>query len=138
MSWSIDPVNLEARDVRRTAVLYADTLGMAGSSWSFPARRDYLPGDPGKLALLGDGRDGHSGLHLIAADESFARRNGLEHNASIGGHVAFQVADLDAVIARLRRAGLCHSVTGEFAIPGLRHVYVEDPSGNQIEINGSL
>jgi catechol 2,3-dioxygenase-like lactoylglutathione lyase family enzyme len=29
-------------------------------------------------------------------------------------------------------------VTGEFAIPGLRHVYVNDPEGNLLEINGRV
>ncbi|WP_371156645.1 VOC family protein [Jannaschia sp. 2305UL9-9] len=138
MSWSIHHVNLQAKDVRRTASFYKMVLGMAEAPWAFPQSRGYLPGDPDKLALMGDGRDSHSGLHLIAPDEDFAERNNLIHNPSKGGHVAFQVDDLDGVIARLRKAGIPHSVTGEFAIPGLRHVYVEDPEGNLIEINGRL
>lgn len=138
MTWSIHHVNLQARDVRATAAFYADVLGMREASWSFPRTRGYLPGDPDRLALMADGRDSHSGLHLIAPDPTFADRNGLIHNPSVGGHVAFQVDDLDGVIARLRAAGIPHSVTGEFAIPGLRHVYVTDPEGNLIEINGRV
>jgi catechol 2,3-dioxygenase-like lactoylglutathione lyase family enzyme len=138
MPWSIHHVNLQAQDVRRAAAFYTDILGMREAPWAFPKSRGYIPGDPDRLALLGDGRDGHSGLHLIAPDEAFAERNGLAFNPSIGGHVAFQVDDLEAVIARLRAAGIRHSVTGEFAIPGLRHVYLEDPEGNLIEINGRL
>jgi catechol 2,3-dioxygenase-like lactoylglutathione lyase family enzyme len=138
MPWSIHHVNLQAQDVRRAAAFYTDILGMREAPWAFPKSRGYIPGDPDRLALLGDGRDGHSGLHLIAPDETFAERNGLAFNPSIGGHVAFQVDDLEAVIARLRAAGIRHSVTGEFAIPGLRHVYLEDPEGNLIEINGRL
>ena len=138
MDWSIHHVNLEARDVRRAVAFYTDVLGLAERPWAFPRTRGYLPGAPDRLALLGDGRDGHSGLHLIAPDGDFARRNGLRHNPSIGGHVAIQVPDLDAVIARLSAAGIAHSVTGEFAIPGLRHVYVEDPEGNLLEINGPV
>lgn len=138
MSWSIHHVNLQARDVRATAAFYSNVLGMTESPWAFPATRGYLPGDPDKLALMGDGRDGHSGLHLIAPDREFAAKNNLIHNPSVGGHVAFQVDDLDAVIGRLRAAGIPHSITGEFAIPGLRHVYVTDPEGNLIEINGRV
>lgn len=138
MSWSIHHVNLQARDVRATAAFYSNVLGMTEAPWAFPATRGYLPGDPDKLALMGDGRDGHSGLHLIAPDPEFAAKNNLIHNPSVGGHVAFQVDDLDAVIGRLRAAGIPHSVTGEFAIPGLRHVYVTDPEGNLIEINGRI
>ncbi|MEM9795946.1 MAG: VOC family protein [Pseudomonadota bacterium] len=138
MSWTIHHVNLQARDVRQSAAFYADILGMRETPWVFPKTRGYLPGDPDRLALMGDGRDGHSGLHLIAPDPDFAKKNNLIHNPSVGGHVAFQVPDLDAVIARLSAAGIAHSVTGEFAIPGLRHLYVEDPDGNLIEINGPV
>jgi catechol 2,3-dioxygenase-like lactoylglutathione lyase family enzyme len=136
MSWSIHHVNLEAKDVRRAAAFYAAVLGMEERAWAFPPSRGYLPGDPDRLALMADGRDGHSGLHLIKGDPDFAARNDLAFNPSLGGHVAFQVPDLGAVIGRLRAAGIPHSVTGEFAIPGLRHVYLEDPEGNLIEING--
>lgn len=138
MSWSIHHVNLESKNVQATAAFYSSVLGMQQRPWAFPQNRGYLPGDPDKLALLADGRDSHSGLHLIAPDPTFADKNGLIHNPSVGGHVAFQVDDLDGVIARLCAAGIPHSVTGEFAIPGLRHVYVADPDGNLIEINGRL
>jgi catechol 2,3-dioxygenase-like lactoylglutathione lyase family enzyme len=52
--------------------------------------------------------------------------------------VAIHVDDLQAVIDRLTAAGVPFSVTGEFAIPGLRHVYVTDPEGNLIEVNGRV
>lgn len=136
LAWSIHHVNLEAKDVRRAVAFYRDILGMELRDWVFPDSRGYLPGDPDKLALLTDGREGHTGLHLIAPDPEFANKNNMEHNPSLGGHVAFQVSDLDGVIARLQAAGIAHSVTGEFAIPGLRHVYVEDTEGNLLEING--
>lgn len=135
MNWSIHHVNLEARDVRATARFYAAMLGMEERDWVFPASRGYLPGDPDKLALMADGRDSHSGLHLIAPDQGFAEKNGLSHNPSVGGHFAITVPDLEAVVARLKAAGVRYSLTGEFAIPGMRHLYVEDPSGNLVEVN---
>jgi catechol 2,3-dioxygenase-like lactoylglutathione lyase family enzyme len=138
MAWSIHHVNLQAKDVRRTAAFYSDILGMQEKPWVFPQSRGYLPGDPDKLALLADGREGHTGLHLIAPDPEFAQKNNLSHNPSVGGHVAFHVDDLQGVIDRLTAAGIPFSVTGEFAIPGLRHVYVHDPEGNLIEINGRV
>lgn len=138
MVWSIHHVNLQAKDVRRCAAFYKDILGMTEQNWVFPETRGYLPGDPDKLALLGDGRESHTGLHLIAPDPTFAERNGLNHNPSVGGHVAFHVDDLPAVIERLTVAGIPFSMTGEFAIPGLRHVYVTDPEGNLLEINGRV
>ncbi|QIE55777.1 hypothetical protein G5B40_10130 [Pikeienuella piscinae] len=135
MSWSIHHVNLESRDVRRTAAFYTRVLGMAEGAWTFPESRGYIPGAPDKLALFPDGRDSHTGLHLIAPDEDFAARNNLKHNPSLGGHFAIEVKDLKAVMKRLDAAGVPYSDAGVFAIPGLWNIYVEDPDGNLVEIN---
>ncbi|PRX37556.1 Catechol 2,3-dioxygenase [Meinhardsimonia xiamenensis] len=136
MRWSIHHVNLEARDVRAAARFYSAVLGLEEGAWRFPPARGYLPAEPDRLALFPDGRGVNTGLHLIAPDPDFARRNNLMHNPSMGGHVALHVDDLDAVAERLRAAGIAFSEVGEFAIPGLRHIYVEDPAGNLLEING--
>lgn len=138
MGWALHHVNLEAQDVRRAAAFYEAILGVTQKPWVFPESRGYIPGDPDKLALLADGRDGHSGLHLIKADPDFAGKNGLQHNPSIGGHVAFEVPDLLAVMAKLRAMGIPYSDAGTFAIPGMHHIYVTDPEGNLIEINQKI
>jgi len=135
MSWSIHHVNLEARDVRRAADFYSTILGMAEGAWEFPKSSGYVPGAPDRLALFGDGRQSHTGLHLIKADPDFAKNNNLVHNPSVGGHVAIEVDDLKAVLARLDAAGIAYSDAGVFAIPGVWNVYVEDPEGNLLEIN---
>lgn len=135
MTWSIHHVNLQAQDVRKTAQFYAAILGMEEGSWVYPETRGYIPGAPDRLALFPDGRGGHEGLHLIKPDPEFAEKNNLSHNPSVGGHVAFEVKDLKAVIRRLEAAGIRYSDAGVFAIPGLWNVYVEDPDGNLIEIN---
>ncbi|MBX2825766.1 MAG: VOC family protein [Gammaproteobacteria bacterium] len=140
MSWSIHHVNLAANDVRQTAGFYTEILGFAEGRWVFPPAEQvgHISADPAKLTLFptdtaseGD----NAGLHLIKPEAEFARRNQLDHNPSIGGHVAFQVPDLDQVIARLQKAGIPYSLTGTFAIPRMRHLYVYDPSMNLIEIN---
>lgn len=138
MHWSIHHVNLQAKNVKQTAAFYKDVLGMAQGTWAFPASRGYLPGGSDQLALFGDGRESHTGLHLIAPDDGFAEKNNLIHNPSKGGHYAINVDDLDALKARLRAAGVAYSETGEFAIPGLRHIYFVDPEGNLIEANGPI
>lgn len=138
MTWSIHHVNLEAEDVAGTALWYRDMLGMQLNGWAFPETRGYLPGDPDKLQLFGDGRQTHTGLHLIKPDPEFATKNDMAHNPSVGGHIAIEVDDLAAVAARLTSAGVAFSLTGEFAIPGMRHLYVEDPEGNLLEINERL
>jgi len=140
MTWAIHHVNLPAVDVRASAKFYAEIIGMAEGRWTFPPpeQTGHLSADPARLTLFPGGaqaRGANAGLHLIRPEPEFARRNGLDHNPSIGGHVAIQVADLDAVIARLKAAGIPYSETGVFAIPGMRHLYVYDPAMNLLEIN---
>jgi len=140
MTWAIHHVNLPAVDVRASARFYTEIIGMAEGQWTFPPpeQTGHLSADPAKLTLFPgttQARGANAGLHLIRPEPEFARKNGLDHNPSIGGHVAIQVTDLDAVIARLKAAGIPYSETGVFAIPGMRHIYVYDPAMNLLEIN---
>lgn len=140
MSCTIHHVNLPATDVRASARFYTDIVGMAEGSWIFPPAEQvgHISADPEKLTIFptataseGD----NAGLHLIRPEPAFARKNQLDHNPSIGGHVALQVKNLDQVIGRLKAADIPYSLTGTFAIPGMRHLYVYDPAMNLIEIN---
>ena len=140
MGCTIHHVNLPANNVRASARFYGDIVGMSEGAWVFPPADQvgHISADPERMTLfpLANASQGeNSGLHLIAPEPEFARKNGLDHNPSIGGHVAFQVDNLDAVINRLKAAGIPFSLTGTFAIPGMRHLYVYDPSMNLIEIN---
>ncbi|WP_112323491.1 VOC family protein [Oceanibium sediminis] len=140
MSWSIHHVNLQTTDVRKTAAFYSTVLGMEEGAWSFPRTRGYIPANPDQLALFPDPSKGggHRGLHLIAPDPRFAQENGLMHNPSIGGHLAIEVPDLGAVMARLSAAGIPFSDAGVFAIPGLHNIYAYDPAMNLVEINQTV
>lgn len=140
MSWSIHHVNLEAKDVRRTAAFYTSILGMEQGEWVLPKSAGYLPVSPDRLALFNDpSRDGQAaGLHIIRQDPEFPAKNNLTHNPTVGGHFAIQVSDMKAVIRRLKAANVPYSDAGEFAIPGLWNIYFEDPEGNLIEVNQRL
>ncbi|MEM6547004.1 MAG: DsbA family protein [Pseudomonadota bacterium] len=138
--WSIHHVNLPATDVRASARFYAEVIGLIEGRWTFPPAEQvgHISADPARLTLFPTdtaSKGANAGLHLIRPEPEFARKNGLDHNPSIGGHVAIQVADLDAVVARLTAAGIAYSFAPTFAIPGMRHVYVYDPSMNLLEIN---
>lgn len=140
MTTTIHHVNLQANNVRASAEFYTNIVGMAEGSWIFPPAEQvgYISADPARMTLFpmqGAGRGENAGLHLITPEPAFARNNNLDHNPSIGGHVALQVDNLDTVIERLKAAGIPYSLTGTFAIPGMRHLYVHDPSMNLIEIN---
>ncbi|MEL6235834.1 MAG: DsbA family protein [Pseudomonadota bacterium] len=139
-AWTLHHVNLQATDVRASARFYTQILGMAEADWQFPPASEvgFLPADPDRLALFPaqtGARGANAGLHLIAPDPEFARKNGFDHNPSIGGHIAIQVPDLDAVMARLAAAGIPYSYAPTFAIPDMRHVYVYDPAMNLLELN---
>lgn len=47
-------------------------------------------------------------------------------------HPAFQVGNLDAVVAQLQSAGLKTKTDQD--LPGLRRIYLNDPFGNRIEL----
>ncbi len=140
MTTTIHHVNLQANNVRASAEFYTSIVGMSEGSWVFPPQEQvgYISADPSRMTLFpmaGASQGENAGLHLITPEPAFARNNQLDHNPSIGGHVAFQVENLDSVIERLKAAGIPYSLTGTFAIPGMRHLYVYDPSMNLIEIN---
>ena len=137
MSWSIHHVNLQAKDVRKTAAFYTSILGMTEGEWVLPESAGYIPVSPDRLALFDDpSRDGQAaGLHLIKPDPEFAQKNGFKLNPSVGGHFAIQVSDMHAVIKRLKAANIPYDDAGEFAIPGLWNIYFRDPEGNLIEVN---
>jgi len=143
MTWAIHHVNLPATDVRASAKFYAEIIGLTEEAWTFPpaAQTGHVSADPARLTLFPPtmaARGADPGLHIIRPEPEFARRNGLDHNPSIGGHVAIQVRDLDAVIARLKAAGIPYSETGIYAIPNMRHIYVYDPAMNLLEINAMV
>lgn len=137
MSWSIHHVNIESRDVRRAAAFYQSIFGMEEGEWVLPEAAGYLQVAKDRLALFEDPTRGGQaqGLHIIRADPDFPAKNNITHNPTVGGHFAIQVKDLQAVIRRLKAAGVPYSDAGVFAIPGLWNVYVEDPDGNLVEIN---
>ncbi|MEO0820949.1 MAG: VOC family protein [Pseudomonadota bacterium] len=140
MTWSIHHVNLPATDVRASARFYTEILGLTEGRWTFPPADQvgHISADPARLTLFPceTASQGHnSGLHLILPEPEFARKNGFDHNPSIGGHVAIQVDDLDAVMSRLAAAGIPFSFAPTFAIPKMRHIYVYDPAMNLLEIN---
>lgn len=132
--WAIHHVNLHAHDVRATVAFFVEVAGMAEGTWLAPPDMGDFSIDRRELALLTAGRD-YRGLHLIRPDPGFALRNGFAHNPSIGGHPAFRVPDIQAVMRRLAAAGILYSDARVYAMRGYHQVYVYDPSFNLIEIN---
>ena len=133
-SWGIHHVNLQAIDVRESVEFFTAIAGMSEGRWQAPTDKGDFSIDPAELAILPLG-EGNRGLHLIKPDAGFAIRNGFAHNPSLGGHPAFMVSDIHAVMARLKEANIRFSNAGVYAMPGMHQIYVLDPSANMIEVN---
>ncbi|HZB93750.1 MAG TPA: VOC family protein [Stellaceae bacterium] len=58
-------------------------------------------------------------------------------NGASRRHIAYDVADVDALEAELRRRGLA-IIPDRQPTPGLRRFYLRDPGGNRLEISQKL
>ena len=132
--WFFHHVNLQAHNVRECIAWYIGAASMIEGTWSAPSNIGDFSIDPKELAVLPLGGE-NRGLHIIRPDAGFGKRNGFAHNPSIGGHPAFCVPDIQAVMLRLDSAQIPYSYARTYAMTGYHQVYVYDPSFNLIEIN---
>ena len=132
--WGIHHVNLQAHDVRETADFFREIAGMEEGRWDRGTTQGDFSDDPTDLTIFPLG-DGNRGLHIIKPDPGFAQRNGFQVNPSIGGHPAFVVSNLKAVMARMDAAGWPYDDAGVYAMPGMHQIYTLDPAMNVIEVN---
>ena len=135
--WGIHHVNLQAHDVRESAAFFSEIAGMKEGVWDRGGTEGNFSIDPEDLTIFPLG-DGNRGLHLIRPDPEFGRRNGFVFNPSIGGHPAFMVPDIKAVMARMDAAGWVYDDAGVYAMPGMHQIYTVDPAMNVVEVNQKL
>ncbi len=105
-----------AQDYERTVAFYTDTLGLpVVTSWDDHGRGTIVAAADGEIEIFG-----HEG-------------DGTPSRVS-GAAIAWEVADVDAEIARLRRAGV--TVVSEPADQpwGHRNASIEDPDGLRITL----
>lgn len=135
--WGIHHVNLQAHDVRETADFFREIAGMKEGVWDRGGTEGDFSVDPSDLTIFPLG-DGNRGLHIIRPDPEFGRRNGFTVNPSIGGHPAFMVPDIQAVLKRMDEAGWLYDDAGVYAMPGMHQIYTYDPAMNVVEVNQKL
>lgn len=135
--WGIHHVNLQANDVRESAAFLTEIAGMEEGAWDRGGTEGDFSIDPADLTIFPLG-DGNRGLHLIKPDPSFGKRNGFTVNPSIGGHPAFMVSDIKAVMSRMDAAEWLYDDAGIYAMPGMHQIYTYDPAMNVVEINQEL
>ncbi|MEM9139063.1 MAG: VOC family protein [Pseudomonadota bacterium] len=132
--WGIHHVNLQANDVRESAAFFSEIAGMEEGAWDRGATAGDFSIDPNDLTIFPMG-EGNRGLHIIKPDPEFGKRNGFTVNPSIGGHPAFWVSDLKAVMARMDAAGWLYDDAGVYAMPGMHQIYTYEPAMGVVEIN---
>ncbi|MFT5508267.1 MAG: catechol 2,3-dioxygenase-like lactoylglutathione lyase family enzyme [Hyphomicrobiaceae bacterium] len=130
--WYIHHVNIPSHDVRATVAFFRDLVGLTEGVWAYPDQVGDFDRESDALANFGTE---NRGIHIVKPDPAFAMKNGFKHNPTVGGHKAFTVKDIGAVIDRLNKAGIDYTDAGTYAMDGVHQVYVFDPSFNFIEVN---
>lgn len=115
----LDHVSFPVRDLERSVAFYRNVLGLA------PIPRPDLP-FPG--AWLGGA--GGIQVHLIVPPEGAPLGSPPPSLNPLGGHVAFAIADYDAVVAALHAAGIETLEAGT----EVGQLWVRDPDGHLIEL----
>ena len=134
--WHLHHVNIEAHDVRASAAFYQELIGIEETEWQTSPDSPISDVTANETLLAPFGSGDNRGLHVVKPQANFAKRNGLDHNPTIGGHFAIQFDDLEAAVRRLDAAGIFYSDAGCYAMAGLRQLYLYDPAMNLVELNG--
>ena len=109
---AVHHVSINVDDVDEALRFYVDVLGLSPR------------GDRPDLGIGGAWLDvGGQQVHLIGAPAP----------PNVGQHFALQVADIDASVAELRAQGI--AVTDPMVIGTGRQAFLEDPSGNAVELH---
>jgi catechol 2,3-dioxygenase-like lactoylglutathione lyase family enzyme len=114
----LDHVTVLCSDLAKSRAFYAEALGLVDGDrppFNFPGAWLWLDDKPV--------------VHLVGG-----RNDGALKSTGSFDHVAFAASDLDAVRARLNKAGVAFRET---AVPGrpLHQIFFADPDGVQIELN---
>ena len=114
-------VRYQVKDVARAVAFYTRRLGFTLEHQQLPAFANVSLGDA-QILLSGPGASG-----------SRPMPDGQQQEPGGWNRVVLKVADLSALIAELKEAGLRFRNDMETG-PGGRQIQIEDPDGNPIEL----
>jgi catechol 2,3-dioxygenase-like lactoylglutathione lyase family enzyme len=115
----VDHINIATTRLQETRDFYVEVLGLTEGDrppFDFPGHRLYAEGFP------------------IVHMQLSPRDVGSSSTQSALNHAAFQVADFDALIARLEAARVRYTMVN---VPGtsIRQAFFMDPNGVRLELN---
>jgi glyoxylase I family protein len=121
---AIQHIAFTCRDLKRSEAFYTRHFG-------FRRARVFNRGRPDEFLML---RLGGVCIELFQAPA------GAAPAAPVTGvgykHLAFEVRDLDAAVARLREDGIAPDPVADCSaiVPGMRVCFFQDPDGNRVEL----
>ncbi len=120
----IHHVGFHCKDVKKQKAFYEDVFG-------YKCVKVFKPGQPDEFYML---RSGESCLELFPVNASPDARGGEQ---AVGfKHLAFEVDDLDAMIAKVETYGIKVGEKRDCGahVPGLVNCFFDDLEGNIIEM----
>ena len=135
MTWSIHHINVPSSNVRRDADFFRRIIGLTDGKWTYPPEVGDLHHDEDGIAYFGID---NCGLHVVRLIPQFATEQGFHHNPTVGGHIALNIDDISAFMARCAGDDILLSDAGTYAMAGVHQTYVFDPAGNLIEVNATV
>lgn len=135
----VNHVAINSADIDRLADFYGRMLGFGEAteafSWRDVPELDALMGLRGAAARQRMLRAGNCYLELFQFEAPEAANGGPLRACDRGlTHVAFDVADIDGEMARLRTLGMIFLVEEPVMLGPLRAIYGQDPDGNLVEL----
>lgn len=122
---AIQHVSLNCRDLKAQERFYTKHFG-------FRRSRVFNAGTPNEFVML---RLGTVRLELFSAGPGAKAQRGGEQPVGFK-HLAFEVPDLEAAVAALKKDGIQPEAIIDCApaVPGLRVCFFDDPDGNRLEL----
>ena len=122
---AIQHIGFNCRDVKAQEAFYTKHFG-------FRRARVFSAGTPGEFVML---RLGQTCLELFPTPSGGRQRPRCDNELGFK-HLAFEVPDLDATLARLHADGIATDAVIDCSnlAPGFRICFFKDPDGNSIEL----
>ena len=131
MSTKFHHINICAKDVSELEGFYREVFELT----PIGGRSENMVKDQGYAGHVAFLTDGTTEMHLATQDLDVGFRTGKPINPLVRGHLAFRTDDIEALKGRLTERGVPFADFGDWAMPGWRQIFFNDPEGNVVEVH---